>query len=188
MIDPASSSKAGGILTRDAKIEDIAAIAAIYAYYVRTSAATFESVPPDAAEMSQRFSDLNAKKMPFLVAEKNNQVVGYAYAGPYRTRWGYRYTVENSVYVDRDYLGQGIGRMLLSSLIERATQLGYRQMISVIGDSANAASIALHSQLGFKVIGSLPSTGRKFDRWIDSVLMQRALGDGNTTSPPDVNS
>ncbi|MEQ9109332.1 MAG: N-acetyltransferase family protein [Rhodospirillaceae bacterium] len=168
---------------RDANPDDFKDIAALYGYYVETSAATFEFVAPDYAEMLKRYKDLAKQNLPYLVAELDGKVVGYAYAGRYRTRPGYRYTVEDSVYVDKDFLGRGIGRLLLSALIERATKLGYRQMISVIGDSANSASIALHSQLGFKVIGALPSTGRKFERWIDSVLMQLALGDGNTTPP-----
>ncbi len=168
---------------RDAKPDDFNDIAALYGYFVETSAATFEFVAPDSAEMLKRYRDLVEQGLPYLVAEENGKVVGYAYAGRYRTRPGYRYTVEDSVYVDKDFLGRGIGRLLLSALIERATALGYRQMISVIGDSANSASIALHSQLGFRVIGALPSTGRKFERWIDSVLMQLALGDGNSTPP-----
>lgn len=170
---------------RDATDADMEAVAAIYRHYVATSAATFEVTPPTVSEMTRRFQDLTQGHMPYLVAEQDGVIAGYAYAGPYRTRWGYRYTVEDSVYMDQEHLGKGIGRSLLEALIAKATELGYRQMISVIGDSANAASIALHSQLGFKVIGALPSTGRKFDRWIDSVLMQRPLGDGNTTPPPD---
>ncbi len=162
---------------------DMAAVALIYSHYVETSASTFENMSPTTSEMEQRFSDLSTNGMPFLVATHGEQIVGYAYAGPYRSRWGYRYTVEDSVYVSKDHLGQGIGRALLYALIEQATSRGYRQMISVIGDSANTASIALHSQLGFKVIGALPSTGRKFDRWVDSVLMQRPLGDGSSTAP-----
>jgi L-amino acid N-acyltransferase YncA len=170
---------------RDATDADMKAVAAIYGHYVANSASTFEVIPPTASEITRRFQDLTQGHMPYLVAEQDGGIVGYAYAGPYRTRWGYRYTVEDSVYVDQEHHGKGIGRSLLEALISKATDLGYRQMISVIGDSANAASIALHSQLGFKAIGALPSTGRKFDRWIDSVLMQRPLGDGNTTPPPD---
>lgn len=168
---------------RDATPVDMAAVAEIYAHYVRTSAATFEVEPPTAEEMARRFENLQSHNLPYLVAERDGKILGYAYGGLYRVRWGYRYTIEDSVYIDPAYVGQGLGRLLLSELIERATELGFRQMIAVIGDSANATSIALHSQLGFRVIGALPSTGRKFDRWIDSVLMQRALGDGNTTPP-----
>lgn len=170
---------------RDATKGDMATIADIYGHYVSTSAATFESIPPTVEEMTRRFSDLTAANMPYLVADSGGAVCGFAYAGLYRTRWGYRYTVEDSVYVGKDALGRGIGKALLAALIDRCTKRGYRQMISVIGDSANAASIALHSKLGFKVIGALPSTGRKFDKWVDSVLMQRPLGDGNSTPPSD---
>lgn len=183
MVNPTPLTAQADVNIRDAETADMAAVATIYAHYVETSAATFETVPPSALEMEQRYDDLVAKDMPFLIATREGKVVGYAYAGPYRSRWGYRYTVEDSVYVSKDHLGCGIGRILLSALIEQATARGYRQMISVIGDSANAASIALHSQLGFKVIGALPSTGRKFDRWIDSVLMQRPLGHGSTSAP-----
>ncbi|MDE0801238.1 MAG: GNAT family N-acetyltransferase [Rhodospirillaceae bacterium] len=168
---------------RDATEDDMEAVAAIYGHYVETSAATFEVTIPTVSEMTRRFQDLTQGYMPYIVAEQGGVIAGYAYTGLYRTRWGYRYTVEDSVYVGQKHLGKGIGRSLLEDLIAKTTGLGYRQMISVIGDSANAASIALHSQLGFKVIGALPSTGRKFDRWIDSVLMQRSLGDGNTTPP-----
>ncbi len=161
----------------------MAAARAIYAHYVESSAATYEESTPSVMEMSARFEAITAKDLPYIVAERNGQVIGYAYAGPYRERSGYRYTVEDSVYVDKDNLGHGAGRALLSDLIDRCTALGYRQMIAVIGDSANAASIALHSQLGFKVIGALEASGRKFDRWVDTVLMQRPLGDGSTTAP-----
>lgn len=183
MVNPTPLTAPTNVDIREAQTADMTMVATIYAHYVETSAATFETVPPTALVMEQRYNDLIAKGMPFLVATHEDQIVGYAYAGPYRSRWGYRYTVEDSVYVSKDHLGRGIGRVLLAALIEQATARGYRQMISVIGDSANAASIALHSQLGFKVIGALPSTGRKFDRWIDSVLMQRPLGDGSASAP-----
>ncbi len=182
-LDQTQTNAPAGVIVRDAGLGDMAAVAGIYAHYVRTSAATFEVEPPPPEEMASRFEDLKARNLPYLVAEQDGKIIGYAYGGLYRTRWGYRYTIEDSVYIDPTSVGRGVGRLLLSELIERATAIGYRQMIAVIGDSANAASIALHSQLGFRVIGALPSTGRKFDRWIDSVLMQRALGDGNTTRP-----
>ncbi|MGB1876755.1 MAG: GNAT family N-acetyltransferase [Rhodospirillaceae bacterium] len=171
------------LVVRDATDVDMADIASIYAHYVESSAATFEVEPPTPEDIKRRFDELTGNGMPYIVAKTGEQIVGFAYAGPYRSRWGYRYTVEDSVYVSKNHLGKGIGKALLKTLIDQATSRGYRQMISVIGDSANASSIALHSQLGFKVIGALPSTGRKFDRWIDSVLMQRPLGDGNTTAP-----
>lgn len=172
-----------GLTIRMATPGDMAAVAAIYSHYVETSAATFEVVPPAPDDMARRYEDVMAQSLPYLVAEQENQLVGYAYAGLYRTRSAYRHTVEDSVYVDKDSLGQGIGRHLLWDLITRCTALGYRQMIAVIGDSANSPSIALHSQLGFKVIGALPATGRKFERWVDTVLMQRPLGDGGATPP-----
>ena len=181
---PQTPSVSSDVRVRDAVPADMDAVARIYSHYVLTSAATFEVEPPTPEEMVKRFDDLKSRNLPYLVAEQNGSVIGYAYGGLYRTRWGYRYTIEDSVYVDTAHVGLGVGRLLLSALISKATELGYRQMIAVIGDSANAASIALHSQLGFRVIGALPSTGRKFDRWIDSVLMQRALGDGNSTPPP----
>lgn len=184
MVDPTPlTSSTPDIVVRDADTADMAAVVAIYAPYVETSISTFEQVTPDESEMSRRFEDLQAKGLPFLIAERSGQVVGYAYVGLYRARWGYRYTVEDSVYVAKSCKGLGIGRLLLSTLIDRAAAQGFRQMIAVIGDSENVASIALHSQLGFKAIGSLPATGRKFDRWIDTVLMQRPLGNGGTTPP-----
>ena len=172
-----------GCLIRDASPKDMAATAAIYDHFVQTSAATFEETSPTSNDMTDRYMELLGKGLPFLIAGQGDQIVGYAYAGPYRSRSGYRYTVEDSVYVDQAHLGKGIGRLLLNELINRCTALGYRQMIAVIGDSANTASIALHSQMGFKVIGALPATGRKFERWVDTVLMQCALGDGATTPP-----
>lgn len=186
MVDPTPLSAASlEIHVRDARPADMAAVAAIYRPYVETSASTFEQVAPDGVEMERRYVDLKNKRLPFLIAERAGQIAGYAYAGLYRTRWGYRYTVEDSVYVDGSLMGLGIGRRLLSTLIEQATALGFRQMIAVIGDSENVASIALHGQLGFKAIGTLPASGRKFDRWIDTVLMQRPLGAGSTTPPND---
>lgn len=172
-------------LVRDAILDDMSAITSIYRPYVENSVATFEHIAPTLEEMDQRFRDLQEKDLPFLTAEHDGQVVGYAYASLYRSRWGYRYTIEDSVYVDEHKLGQGIGRRLLTQLIDRCAALGFRQMVAVIGDSENVASIALHSQLGFKVIGALPASGRKFGRWIDTVLMQRPLGDGSATPPPD---
>ncbi len=174
---------AASFIIRAATADDMPEVARIYGHYVETSAASYEDVAPSANVMTERFEKLVAKDLPYLVAEQRGQVIGFAYAGPYRDRYGYRYTVEDSVYVDQASLGQGTGRALLSELIDRCTALGYRQMIAVIGDSANAASIALHSQPGFKVIGALESSGRKFDRWVDTVFMQRALGEGSATAP-----
>ncbi len=165
---------------------DMPAIQEIYAHYVRSTTASFEEEPPTVAEMTARWQRIQARGLPYLVATKGKRVVGYAYAGPFRERSGYRYTIEDSVYVIPDYLGRNVGNALLSELVERCTELGFRQMIAVIGDSTNAASLALHSRHGFFVVGALSSTCFKFGRWVDAVLMQRILGDGDTTSPPKV--
>ncbi|MEQ9449404.1 MAG: N-acetyltransferase family protein, partial [Rhodospirillaceae bacterium] len=135
-------------------------------------------------QMTARWQSVQARGLPFLVAVKGKRIVGYAYSGPFRERSGYRYTIEDSVYVAPDYLGRNVGNALLPELIKRCTKLGFRQMIAVIGDSTNAASIALHSRHGFSVVGALSSTCFKFGRWVDAVLMQRILGDGDATLPP----
>ncbi|MFL2770529.1 MAG: N-acetyltransferase family protein [Rhodospirillaceae bacterium] len=184
---PAQESIPSTII-RDASHEDMSEVTAIYDSYVQNSAATFEEISPTVDEIMVRYKSLLSMELPFLVATKDNKIFGYAYAGMYRTRSGYKYTVEDSVYVNPKYLGLGIGRQLLTELIKRCESLGYRQMIAVIGDSANTASIALHSQLGFRVIGALPATGRKFGRWIDTVLMQRALGVGASEPPISASS
>lgn len=162
---------------------DLPQIQAIYAHHVTTGLASFEETPPDLAEMTRRHDTLLAAGYPYLVAEQAGSILGYAYAGAYRARPAYRFTVENSIYVRHDLRRGGIGRLLLPALIEACAARGYRQMIAVIGDSANAASIGLHAAFGFHTIGILPSIGFKFGRWVDSVLMQRALGDGDSTSP-----
>lgn len=165
---------------------DMPAIQEIYAHYVRSTTASFEEEPPTVAEMTARWQRIQARGFPYLVATKGKRIVGYAYSGPFRERSGYRCTIEDSVYVIPDYLGRNVGNALLSELIERCTDLGFRQMIAVIGDSTNAASLALHSRHGFFVVGALSSTCFKFGRWVDAVLMQRILGDGDTSSPPKV--
>ena len=168
---------------RPATPADIPAITRIYAHAVETGTASFELTPPDEAEMARRMEDLLTKDFPYLAAEVDGRVAGYAYAGPYRTRPAYRFTVEDSVYVEPSTQGRGVGRALLTELIAAAEKRGLRQMIAVIGDSEQMASIALHARLGFAYIGTLPHTGFKFGRWLDSVLMQRALGPGSTTLP-----
>lgn len=175
--------EAADILIRDVADADMAAIRDIYADHVLEGLASFEMVPPNVAEMTRRRDALLEAGYPYRVAEVRGAVRGYAYASTYRPRPAYRYTVENSVYVARDAHRQGIGRQLLQDLIERCTRLGFRQMIAVIGDSANTPSIGLHRELGFAEIGTLPSVGFKFGRWVDSVIMQRALGDGDGTLP-----
>jgi phosphinothricin acetyltransferase len=169
---------------REAVASDAPRIAAIYAHHVLHGLASFETEPPDGAEIARRLGEVRARGLPYLVAEADGRVVGYAYAAPYRSRPAYRYTVENSVYVDRDCTGRGVGRQLLERLVAAAAACGCRQMIAVIGDSANRPSIALHESCGFARVGLLPAVGFKFGRWVDSVLMQRALGAGDAT-PPD---
>ncbi len=170
---------------RDATASDIAAVTAIYAEHVRHGTATFEIEPPDHVEMLRRFTELSAQLCPYFVAERAGAVLGYAYAGPFRTRPAYRFTVEDSIYLDAAAQRQGVGRALLMRLIDACTLWGARQMIAVIGDRANAGSIALHRGCGFADAGVLEASGFKFGRWIDTVLMQRALGEGAQTLPID---
>lgn len=169
---------------RDSRPEDLPAIQAIYAHHVLTGLATFEEVPPDIDEMGRRRADVLGRGLPYLVAEEDGRVLGYAYAGPYRLRSAYRFAVEDSIYVDPVAVGRGLGVALLSAVVEAAIAAGCRQMIAVIGDSANAASIGVHRRLGFEHVGVLSAVGFKFGRWVDSVLMQRTLGPGAETLPP----
>ena len=159
------------------------AIAAIYAVEVRERVNTYECEVPDEAEMLARMRRTLAAGYPYLVAERDGEILGYAYAGRYRSRVAYQWTVENSVYVADAAHGQGIGTLLMQALIAACEACGFRQMVAVIGDSGNAASIGLHERCGFTRAGLLPSIGWKFGRWVDSVLMTRALGAGATTPP-----
>ena len=168
---------------RDSTEADLAAIQAIYAHHVLHGLASFEETPPTLEEMTARRNALAERDLPHIVAEVDGRVAGYAYAGPYRTRPAYRHSLENSVYVDPDMTRRGIGRALLEVLIERCTALGYRQMIAIIGDSDNHPSIDLHLDLGFERAAVLRSIGFKFGRWVDSVILQRALGPGDETLP-----
>jgi L-amino acid N-acyltransferase YncA len=168
---------------RAASQADIPAITRIYADAVEHGTASFELEPPSEAEMARRMQELTDKGFPYLAADVDGALAGYAYAGPYRARPAYRFTVENSVYVAPEAQGRGVGRALLKALIEAAECSGYRQMIAVIGDSGQMASIALHAALGFAYVGTLPHVGFKFGRWLDTVLMQRPLGSGSTTAP-----
>jgi phosphinothricin acetyltransferase len=143
---------------------------------VRYGTASFEIEPPDEAEMARRYEALRADGYPYLTAEQDGTLAGYAYAGPYRPRPAYRWTIESSVYVAPHAQRRGVGRALLQQLILESESCGFRQMIAVIGDSANDASIQLHRAAGFRMIGTLDNVGYKFDRWLDSVLMQRPLG------------
>jgi L-amino acid N-acyltransferase YncA len=170
-------------ILRPAVSADSAAITRIYADAVTHGTASFELEPPDEAEMARRHQALLAGGYPYLVAEVTGAIAGYAYAGAYRARPAYRWCVEDSVYVAPDYHRRGIGRLLLARLVEECEQRGFRQMIAVIGDSAQTPSIALHAALGFDMIGTLRSVGFKHGRWLDTPLMQRALGPGDTAPP-----
>jgi L-amino acid N-acyltransferase YncA len=170
---------------RPATAADLPFVTEIYDHAVRYGTATFELIPPDLAEMTRRFAALTDGGFPYLVASLEGRVVGYAYAGAYRARPAYRFTVENSVYLQPAIHRRGIGLQLLQRLIAECEPRGYRQMIAVIGDSANAGSIGVHARCGFQMIGTHPNVGFKFGRWLDTVMMQRALGDGSTTVPAD---
>ena len=164
---------------------DLPAITEIYEHAVRYGTATFELVPPDLTDMTRRFGVLMDGGFPYLVAALEGRVVGYAYAGAYRPRPAYRFTVENSVYLQPAIHRRGIGLQLLQRLITESEQRGYRQMIAVVGDSGNAGSIGVHTKCGFQMIGTHPKVGFKFGRWLDTVMMQRALGEGAKTLPAD---
>ncbi len=168
---------------RDAAAEDMEEVARIYAHYVRTSCYTFEEVSPTADDMRARLRQVRQNGLPWRVVESRGAVIGYVYAAAFRLRSAYRYTVENSVYVAPDQAHRGAGMALMRDLIRECTALGYRQMIAVIGDSANEASIRLHTRLGFRTIGHEVAVGQKFGRWIDVVQMQLALGDGARSIP-----
>jgi phosphinothricin acetyltransferase len=168
---------------RPAAAADLPAVTEIYEHAVLYGTATFELIPPDIAEMTRRFGALMDGGFPYFVAALEGQVIGYAYAGAYRPRPAYRFTVENSVYLQPAIHRRGIGLQLLQRLIAESEARGYRQMIAVIGDSANAGSIGVHAKCGFQMIGTHPHVGFKFGRWLDTVNMQRALGEGAGTIP-----
>jgi phosphinothricin acetyltransferase len=168
---------------RAATAGDIAAIAAIYRPAVLTGTASFETEPPDEAEMRRRFEAVTGAGYPYFVAELDGKVVGYAYASAYRTRPAYRFTVEDSIYIAPEAQDRGVGRLLLKALIDATTAQGYRLMVAVIGDSRNYGSIALHRGAGFTFCGTIHSVGYKFGRWLDSVIMELPLGEGDTSAP-----
>ena len=165
-------------LIRPCQPADIPAVAAIYAHAVLHGTGTFELDAPSEEEVQRRHADVCAKGLPWLVAERNGQVLGYAYANAFRPRPAYRFFLEDSIYLSPQAQGQGLGRLLLAELVARCTALGARQMLAVIGDSDNAASIGVHQACGFEHTGVLKHSGWKFGRWLDVVLMQRALGPG----------
>jgi L-amino acid N-acyltransferase YncA len=168
---------------RPAGAADLPAVTEIYQHAVLYGTATFELIPPDLAEMTRRFAVLMDGGFPYFVAALEGQVIGYAYAGAYRPRPAYHFTVENSLYLQPAIHRRGIGLQLLQRLIAESEARGYRQMIAVIGDSANAGSIGVHARCGFQMIGTHPDVGFKFGRWLDTVIMQRALRDGAGTLP-----
>jgi len=174
----------GPISIIDADHRHIPGITEIYAHHVLYGLASFEETPPDATEMTRRLNTIKDGGYPYIVAvNKQQTVLGYAYLSSFRPRPAYRFTVENSVYVDHQSTGLGVGKKLLAELIQRGTANGYRQMVAVIGDRDNAPSIGLHRALGFADCGINPAVGFKFGRWVDSVTMQLALGDGAETLP-----
>ena len=168
---------------RDAGEADMGTVQAIYAHHVLHGLATFEEVPPSTDELVARRASVLALGLPYLVAERDGQVIGYSYATSYRPRAAYRFSIEDSVYLADGLGGQGVGTALLGELIARCEQGPWRQMLAVIGNSGNAGSIALHRRMGFRIIGTFESAGFKLGRWVDTVLMQRALGEGDRTPP-----
>jgi phosphinothricin acetyltransferase len=180
---PDSSDVLSDLVIRDAEPDDFERITEIYGHHVLHGLASFEERAPEIAELTSRWQHVRERGLPYLVADVDGRVEGFAYAGAYRTRPAYRFTVEDTIYIAPEVVGKGAGRALLSELIKRVTALGYRQMVAVIGDSANVASIGLHARLGFRVAGTLQSAGFKMGRWVDSVIMQRGLGDGDSDTP-----
>ena len=174
-----------GLRIRSAREEDFADIARIYAWHVLHGTASFEIDPPDSGDMIARWRTIRARGLPWLVGETAGAITGYACASPWRSRSAYRHTLENSVYVRHGCERQGTGLLLMEALMQQCANLGYRQMIAVIGGSANRASIDFHERLGFRHVGVLGSVGHKFDRWVDTVLMQRSLGKGDASLPGD---
>jgi L-amino acid N-acyltransferase YncA len=173
------------LLVRDATLSDFPAIAAIYAHHVLTGLGSFEEVPPSADELRRRFQGVRARGLPWRVAELDGRMAGYCYASPYHARSAYRFTVQDSVYVAEDCIGRGVGTALLEDVIDACTQNGYRQMIAVVGDSGNEASLRLHARLGFRTVGQALRVGVKFGRWVDIVHLQRPLGEQTARPPVD---
>lgn len=171
------------ITIRSAESADLGAITAIYADAVVRGLGSFEETPPDLAEMAQRYHALTSAGLPYLVADEGGTILGFCYAGPFRPRSAYRHTVEDSIYVVDGQRGRGIGRQLLGGLIDACTAIGKRQMIAVVGDSSNTASVMLHRRMEFRLSGLLYAVGFKAGNWVDCVMMQRPLGQGEDTPP-----
>lgn len=180
MVPPVNS-----LLLRPSTPADLPAITSIYGWHVSHGTGTFELEPPPLDEMSRRRDEVLARGLPWLVAEQRGEVAGYAYANPFRPRLAYRFALEDSIYLAPDARRQGLGSLLLSELIARCQALGARQMFAVIGDSANAASVAVHRRCGFSDVGIMRSAGWKFERWLDVVIMQRTLGLGDRAPAVD---
>ena len=174
------------LLIRPSTPADLPAITAIYGWNVLNGTGTFELDAPDEAEMARRHNDVLGKGLPWLVVERNDIVLGYAYANHFRPREAYRFCLEDSLYLAADAKGQGLGRLLLAELLARCEALGARQMLAVIGDSQNLGSVGVHRTLGFEPVGVMKSAGWKFDRWLDVVIMQKALGPGDSTAAKDL--
>ena len=181
-----SIAQASGPVVRDAAEADMEAVARIYAHYVEHGLATFEELAPTVEEMRTRRTKVLAVGAPYLVAELDGAIVGYCYAAPYHVRPAYRHTLEDSVYVAAGMGGRGLGAKLLGALIARCDDGPWRQMLAIIGDSGNAASIALHQRYGFRMVGALRSVGYKLGRWVDTPIMQRTLGPGDSRPPDDL--
>jgi phosphinothricin acetyltransferase len=171
------------LILRPSRDEDVAAIAAIYAHHVLTGTGTFETEAPSEADMAARRADVLAKGLPYLVAERDGQVLGFAYCNWFKPRPAYRFSAEDSIYLAEAARGQGVGSQLLTALSQAAEAVGVRKLIAVIGDSANAGSIGVHRAQGFTQVGVLKDCGWKFGRWLDVVLMEKSLGLGSSTAP-----
>jgi L-amino acid N-acyltransferase YncA len=168
---------------RPSRDEDVPAITAIYRHHVLTGTGTFEIDPPSEADMAARRADVLSKGLPYLVAEQGGRVLGYAYCTWFKPRPAYRFSAEDSIYLAPEAAGKGLGRSLLAELAAAAERVGIRKLIAVIGDSANAGSVGVHRSLGFTQVGVLSSCGWKFNKWLDVVMMEKAIGQGNTTAP-----
>ena len=184
--DATAASPLNAPLIRDAGEADLPAIQAIYAHHVLTGVASFEETPPSVDDLRGRLASVRSHGLPYMVAEIDGEIAGYCYATPYRPRAAYRNTIEDSIYVNDAYRGRGLGRILLEALIARCETGPWRQMVAVIADGGSGGSLSLHTQLGFELTGTLKAVGFKHGRWLDTTLMQRKLGAGDSTAPDDV--